>query len=148
MRIAGDHGRPAPGPLGRRYPGVTGLKWVELVIDLVGIPQLEMTDAGQLGFGNQRRVELARALALDPQFLLLDEPAAGLSTPEKAALMDLLRRFGGIGMGILLVEHSMDVVMGVADIVTVLDFGKMIGHGTPAEIRDDRKVIDAYLGVA
>jgi ABC-type branched-subunit amino acid transport system ATPase component/ABC-type branched-subunit amino acid transport system permease subunit len=148
VRIAGDYRSAQPGPLGRRFPDVTGLAWVELIIDLVGIPQLEMTDAGLLGFGNQRRVELARAVALDPQFLLLDEPAAGLSAPEKAALMELLRGFGSLGMGILLVEHSMDVVMGVADIVTVLDFGKMIGHGTPAEIRDDRNVIDAYLGVA
>lgn len=146
--IAADHRSRVSGPLGRRYPEVTGRAWVELLIDLVGIPQLESFRAGLLGFGNQRRVELARALALDPRFLLLDEPAAGLSDTEKDALIELLRSFTRTGMGILLVEHSMDVVMRVADVVTVFDFGKVIAHGSPSEIRQDKAVIEAYLGVA
>jgi branched-chain amino acid transport system permease protein len=148
VHIAGDHRGRTPGPLGACHPGVTGRAWVELLIDLVGIAQLETARAGQLGFGNQRRVELARALALDPSFILLDEPAAGLSDGEKDGLVDLLREIAGMGMGILLVEHSMDVVMRVADVVTVLDFGRMIAHGSPATIRQDAGVIDAYLGVA
>lgn len=146
--IAGDHRSKTPGPLGARYADVTGRAWVELLIDLVGIGALETVSAEQLGFGNQRRVELARALALDPRFILLDEPAAGLADAEKDALIDLLREIAGMGMGILLVEHSMDVVMRVADVVTVFDFGRMIAHGSPAAIRQDQGVIDAYLGAA
>jgi branched-chain amino acid transport system permease protein len=148
VTIAADHRNEIPGVLGRHYPGVTGSDWVELIIDLVGITHLETSMAVTLGFGNQRRVELARALALDPSFLLLDEPAAGLSSTEKGELIALLNVFRGLGMGILLVEHSMDVVMGIADTITVLDFGQVIGHGTVDEVRNDRKVLDAYLGVA
>jgi branched-chain amino acid transport system permease protein len=148
VHIASDHRSPVSGPLGARFPGVAGRAWVELLIDLAGISELESFRAGLLGFGNQRRVELARALALDPQFLLLDEPAAGLSDTEKDGLVELLRDFTRTGMGILLVEHSMDVVMRVADVVTVLDFGRVIAHGSPVEIRQDTGVVEAYLGVA
>jgi len=148
VQVPGDHRRPTPGAVGSRWPGVTGRAWAELVIDFVGITHLESTKARLLGFGNQRRVELARAIALDPWFLLLDEPAAGLSGMEQEALVEKLRALSGLGMGILLVEHSMNVVMDVADTVTVLDFGKVIGCGAPAAIRADRKVIDAYLGVS
>jgi branched-chain amino acid transport system permease protein len=148
VEIAGDHRAKEPGVLGQAYPGVVREAWVELIIDLVGITELERVEAGTLGFGNQRRVELARALALDPTFLLLDEPAAGLTGSDKGGLTDLLRKFRAQGMGILLIEHSMDVVMGLADALTVLDFGKTIGHGSPGEIRANKAVIDAYLGVA
>ena len=148
VHIAGDHRSRTGGPLGARHPDVTGRAWVELLIDLAGIAPLEAAKAGQLGFGNQRRVELARALALDPSFILLDEPAAGLSDTDKEGLIELLRQIAAMGMGILLVEHSMDVVMKVADVVTVFDFGRMIAHGSPSAIRQDEGVIDAYLGVA
>ena len=147
VRIAGDHRNKQPGVIGRQYPGVTGAAWVDLVVDLVGIAHLETSRAGDCGFGNQRRIELARALALDPDFLLLDEPAAGQAQPEKEALGGLLGTFRTLGMGILLVEHSMDVVMSVADTVTVLDFGVPIGQGAPPDIRANQRVIDAYLGV-
>jgi ABC-type branched-subunit amino acid transport system ATPase component len=147
VQITADHRSRTPGALGRRFPGVHGKTWVELVIDLVGIGPFEAVPARSLGFGNQRRAELARALALDPRFVLLDEPAAGLTAIEQDALGDLLRRLRGLGMGILLVEHSMNVVMGVADRVTVLDFGAVISCGLPAEVREDKAVIDAYLGV-
>jgi ABC-type branched-subunit amino acid transport system ATPase component/ABC-type branched-subunit amino acid transport system permease subunit len=147
VRIAADHRRGAPGPLGRRFPGVTGAAWTELVLGLTGLTDLAVVEAGRLGYGQQRRVELARALALDPQYLLLDEPAAGLSTVEKDELVGLLVALRDSGIAVLLVEHSMDVVMRVADVVTVLDFGRTIGHGTPDEVRADRAVVAAYLGV-
>jgi branched-chain amino acid transport system permease protein len=148
VQVAGDHRNRVPGALGRCFPGVSGRGWAELVIDFVGITHLEAVRSGLCGFGNQRRVELARALALDPTFVLLDEPAAGLSAVEQADLVGLLRKLAELGLGILLVEHSMNVVMGVADRVTVLDVGRVIGCGAPAEIRAQREVIDAYLGTS
>ncbi len=147
VQITADHRSRTAGALGRRFPNVTGKAWVELIVDLVGIGPFEAVPAKSLGFGNQRRAELARALALDPRFLLLDEPAAGLTGIEQDTLAKLLRQLSGLGMGILLVEHSMNVVMEVADEVTVLDFGSVIGHGVPAEVRENEAVVEAYLGV-
>ncbi|GAA4294827.1 hypothetical protein GCM10023178_67340 [Actinomadura luteofluorescens] len=100
---------------------------------------------GQLPYGVQKRVALARALVAEPGLLLLDEPAAGLSAAEIDELAGLIRGLRG-GPGVVLVEHHMDLVMGVCDQVVVLDFGRVIASGPPERVRDDPAVLDAYLG--
>lgn len=102
--------------------------------------------AASLALGQQRIVEIARALAGQPAALLLDEPAAGLRHLEKQALADLLRQLRAEGLGILVVEHDMEFVMNLADRVTVLEFGTVIAEGTPAQIQANQRVLDAYLG--
>ncbi len=103
--------------------------------------------AGELSYGRQRRLEIARAIALKPALLLLDEPAAGLNSAEMAELLEFLRWVRGhFGVTIVLIEHHMQLVMGLCDRISVFDFGEKIAEGTPAEIRADRRVIDAYLG--
>jgi branched-chain amino acid transport system ATP-binding protein len=115
-------------------------------LELVGIPHRASDLAKNLPYGDQRRLEIARALATDPRLLLLDEPAAGFNPAEKRALMALIRKVRDTGFTVLLIEHDMGLVMQVSDRVMVLDFGQLIAEGPPAEIQTNERVIAAYLG--
>jgi branched-chain amino acid transport system ATP-binding protein len=117
------------------------------LLDMVGIAHRSDEAARNLPYGDQRRLEIARALATGPKLLCLDEPAAGFNPAEKAKLLELIRRIRDEGYTVLLIEHDMRLVMGVTDRIVVLEFGKKIAEGAPAEIRDNPAVIAAYLGV-
>jgi branched-chain amino acid transport system ATP-binding protein len=124
-------------------------KFVEQIIDFLEIQAYRKTPVGRLPYGLQKRVDLGRALAMEPKLLLLDEPMAGMNLEEKEDMcrfvLDVNDEFGTT---IVLIEHDMGVVMDISDRVVVLDYGRKIGDGTPDEVRDNQAVIDAYLGVA
>ncbi len=116
------------------------------IIDFLELGSIADEIAISLPYGDQRRVEIGRALATEPKLLLLDEPAAGMNTHEKKEMQDLIRKIRDKGYTVLLIEHDMKLVMGISDRIAVLDYGNKIAEGNPQEIQNNERVISAYLG--
>ena len=129
--------------------GDIGALQIRALLDRVGLRELDTQDtAAGLSYGDQRRVEIARALAGAPTILMLDEPAAGMNPSETSALAELIRAIAGDGVGVLLIEHDVGLVRAVSDRVVVLNFGIVLAQGTPDAVIHDPAVIEAYLGAA
>ena len=151
--LTGLHARITVGALATvlRLPGFhrgerAAVARARAALDLVGLSAKAEHPAGALSYGDQRRLEIARAVAAEPRLLLLDEPAAGMNPAETEALAVLVRKLRDLGLTVLLVEHDMGFVMDISDHVTVLSFGKRIFEGAPAAVRQEPAVVEAYLG--
>ena len=130
----------------QRKEETSSLETATELLELVGLSSFEEIIAENLAYGQQRRLEIARALASNPKLLLLDEPAAGMNETETESLFDLIKKVQKRGVTVLLIEHDMPFVMKLCDRITVLNFGKKLAEGTPEEIQNNQEVIEAYLG--